>query len=274
METTKTKATTRTKARPRTVRGRPSRAAGKILIGCSGWQYAGWRGRFYPSSLPAAQELSFYARRFETVELNNSFYRLPERATFARWAAQTPSTFVMAVKASRYLTHLKRLRDPAEPMRRLLDRIGVLGRRLGPILYQLQPTLAVDLPRLEAWLAVLPRAGRRARPRIRHVVEFRHPSWYREDVYAALARRGVAVCLHDRTGSAYAGEPIGPFVYIRFHGTHGDYHGSYRTRTLRTWADRIRAWAAEGRDVFAYFNNDPGATAARNAAGLIALVAR
>jgi uncharacterized protein YecE (DUF72 family) len=232
-------------------------------VGCSGWNYGAWRIAFYPRQLPARRWLEFYASRLDTVEVNNTFYRLPERATFAAWRRQTPDDFLFAVKASRFLTHMKRLREPREPLARLFDRASAFGRRLGPVLYQLPGNFTIDLDRLEAFLEALPRtsSGRR----IRHVMEFRHPSWYVAETYHLLNRRGVALCLHDKEGSAIDAPIEGPFVYVRFHGTSGRYAGSYGRRALTRWAHRLAEQAAQGRQVFAYFNNDPGAAAVDNA---------
>jgi uncharacterized protein YecE (DUF72 family) len=232
-------------------------------VGCSGWNYKSWRGRFYPQDLAAARWLPYYAAAFDTVEVNNTFYRRPERGVFARWRAQVPRSFLVAVKASRFLTHMKRLRDPKEPLRRLFSRASALGRHLGPVLYQLPESSHCDLDRLDAFLRALPRSW--SNTRLRHVMEFRHPSWYAAETFALLNRRGVALCLHDKLGSSIAGPFVGPFVYVRFHGTSGRYSGSYADDELRDWARRLAEQARAGRRVFAYFNNDPEAVAVRNA---------
>lgn len=240
-------------------------------IGCSGWNYKAWRGHFYPDDLPSTQWLSRYAGVFDTVEVNSTFYRLPEASSFADWRRQTPSDFLMAVKASRYLTHLKRLREPQEPIARLLERARALGPKLGPVLYQLPGHLHRDLDRLETFLAALPpriesdRRAPRRRLRLQHVVEFRHPSWYVPDTFALLEQYGVALCLHDKLGSAIAEPVLGPCFYVRFHGTSGHYRGSYDERTLERWAARLVEQATDGRRVYAYFNNDPDAVATENA---------
>ena len=238
------------------------RLPARLRIGCSGWNYKSWKGRFYPAGLASSKWLDYYTGQFDTVELNNSFYRLPEAATFARWRDQVPEDFVFAVKASRFLTHMKRLRDPEEPIRRLFSHAQALGPKLGPVLYQLPGSFTVDLPRLDAFLTALPRD-------IQHVVEFRHPSWYVDEVFACLERQRVALCLHDKSGSEITSSPVGPFVYVRFHGTTGDYHGSYPDAVLSNWAIRLASHWREGRDVYAYFNNDPEAIATRNAATLL-----
>ena len=249
------------------------RTPGRVRIGCSGWQYKDWRGRFYPRPLPTAQWLPHYARTFDTVEVNNTFYRLPEATTFAAWSAATPGDFRIAVKASRFLTHLKRLRDPEAPLALLLERAKPLGRKLGPLLYQLPPTQQYDPERLGQFLTALPaRLEAPVRVRLRHAIEFRHPSWYRDEVYEALEGAGVALCLHDKAGSTIDREIAGKFLYVRFHGTTGHYHGSYPRTHLEAWAERLRAHAAAGRDAYVYFNNDVGAAAVRNARLLRTLV--
>ena len=237
-----------------------------IRIGCSGWQYRHWRGRFYPSDLPVEEWLAYYVRAFDTVELNNSFYRLPEADVFAGWARRVPDEFVFAVKASRYLTHLKRLLEPQEPLDRLWSRATRLAGHLGPMLYQLPPHWHRDVPRLQAFVEALP-------PHRLHAIEFRDRSWYHPDVYAVLAGANVALCLHDMPGSATRPEPIGPFAYVRFHGATGKYRGGYPDQTLRVWSERLRAWAADGRRCFAYFNNDGGGHAPQDARRLREMVA-
>lgn len=230
-------------------------------IGCSGWQYKHWRGDFYPAEIPSTRWFDYYAERFDTVEINNSFYRLPEESTFARWAERAPAGFLYAVKASRFLTHMKKLKDPEEPLDRLFSHMRPLMPRLGPVLYQLPPNFKLDRGRLEHFLQVLP-AG------VRHVVEFRDPTWYGDDISALLERYQVARCLHDMKGSATGQERVGPFVYVRFHGAAGTYSGGYSQERLRRWADWLHRQRATGADVFAYFNNDVGGHAPRDAVTL------
>jgi uncharacterized protein YecE (DUF72 family) len=247
-----------------------TRRAPELRVGCSGWNYKSWANRFYPGDLPPSQWLRFYARAFDTVEVNNTFYRLPEASTFAAWREQTPAGFLIAVKASRFLTHMKRLREPAEPLERLFSRAAALGSRLGPVLYQSPGNFHIDLARLEAFATELPRTipgdGRRAR--ITHVIELRHPSWYVDETWDLLARHDISVCLHDKAGSTLVEPRVGPAVYVRFHGTSGRYHGSYPGTTLDRWAARLAEEWQGGRDVFAYFNNDPDAIATENARDL------
>jgi uncharacterized protein YecE (DUF72 family) len=228
-----------------------------IRIGCSGWQYQHWRGDFYPAELAPAVWLEHYARQFDTVEINNTFYRLPEAATFAAWTRRVPRGFLFAVKASRYLTHMKKLKEPEEALARFFERARRLRSSFGPVLYQLPPRWPVNLERFAAFLAALPR-------RRRHAVEFRDSSWYREDVYALLDRHRVALCLHDMPGSASGQLAIGRFAYVRFHGAQ-KYSGRYPDATLERWAEWMAAQHRHGRPVFAYFNNDVGGHAPRDA---------
>lgn len=231
---------------------------GSARVGCSGWQYKHWRGDFYPAELPASRWFERYASQFDTVEINNTFYRLPEASTFASWAARAPSRFLFAVKASRFLTHMKKLKDPDEPLDRLFTRMKPLGRHLGPVLYQLPPGWKLDSGRLEQFLQRLPR-------RMRHAIEFREPSWYSDATLELLSQHGVALCLHDMRGSATPRERVGPFVYVRFHGASGTYSGSYPDGRLNGWAEWLHGQRASGADVYAYFNNDVGGHAPRNA---------
>ena len=234
---------------------------GRARVGCSGWQYRHWRGGFYPADVPQARWFEHYAARFDTVEINNSFYRLPERTTFSAWARRAPPGFVFAVKASRFLTHMKKLKDPEEPIERLFSRMRGLGAHLGPVLYQLPPGWTVNIERFRHFLDALPHG-------IRHVVEFRDPSWYDAGIREAMEARGVALCLHDMPGSATGKLPTRPFVYVRFHGSGEKYGGGYSDARLRGWAEWLNARRDEGCDVYAYFNNDIGGHAPRDAVTL------
>ena len=230
---------------------------GVAHIGCSGWHYKSWKGLIYPPELPTTAWLRAYARRFSTVELNNSFYRLPSEDTFAGWREQAPRGFLFAVKASRFLTHIKRLRDPEEPLQRLLTHAKPLGPALGPLLYQIPPRWFPDPERLETFLAALPdRVAPHSRYRLRHVLEMRDPRGYEPWVIDLLRRYGVALCVHDMPGSESPLLMVGPIVYLRFHGYGAKYGGSYPDEVLDEWAEWIRRALAAGRDVYAYFNND------------------
>jgi uncharacterized protein YecE (DUF72 family) len=238
--------------------------AGTIRIGCSGWQYRHWRGDFYPHELPVRLWYEYYAARFDTVEINNTFYRLPDAAVFRAWRGRAPANFLFAVKASRFLTHMKKLKDPEAPLDLFFSRAREMGRTLGPVLYQLPPRWPVNIERLTTFLAALPR-------RRQHVLEFRDGSWYRDDVFALMERSGVALCLHDMHGSASGLLDVGPFVYVRFHGTE-KYSGSYSDERLGRWAEWLRARAGAGRAIYAYFNNDVGGHAPRDARRLRAML--
>jgi uncharacterized protein YecE (DUF72 family) len=243
-----------------------ARKSARFRVGCSGWQYRHWRGDFYPSTLPLDRWLEHYSERFDTVEINNSFYRLPSAETFGSWRQRAPRGFLYAVKASRYLTHLKKLKDPEPPLQLFFSHARHLGATLGPVLYQLPPRWPVNVERLRTFLAALPR-------RRHHAIEFRDPSWYCDAVLALLERHRVALCLHDMAGSASGRRRVGPFVYVRFHGT-SRYSGSYSNDMLCDWAEWLAARLAEGRRVFAYFNNDQGGHAPRDAMRLRDAVSR
>jgi len=234
-----------------------------VHVGCSGWQYRHWRGNFYPATLPQKAWLEYYARHFDTVEINNTFYRLPEPATFKDWRRRVPRHFTYAVKASRFLTHMKKLKAPEEPVQRFFARARHLGSALGPILYQLPPHWPVNVSRLETFLDALP-------SRRRHAIEFREPSWYSEDVFALLESYRVALCLHDMPGSESPRLVTGSFVYVRFHGAQGTgkYIGTYTDRALEDWAQWVSGRLRAGLQVYVYFNNDAGGHAPRDAARL------
>ena len=207
---------------------------------------------------PVREWLGYYAGRFDTVELNSAFYRLPSVAAYEGWRAQVSSRFRFAVKASRFLTHMKKLKDPEEPLDRFFSRARSLGPHLGPVLYQLPPGWKLDRARLEYFLRSVPRD-------VPQVIEFRDPTWYAPEVYALLERHRVSLCLHDMPGSATGRLRVGPCVYVRFHGASGRYDGSYPDEHLANWADWLQQQARAGADVYAYFNNDVGGHAPRNA---------
>lgn len=220
---------------------------GAVRIGTSGWHYMHWKGPFYPKDMRPGQFLACYSSRFATVEINNTFYRLPAAGTFETWREVAPPGFVYAVKASRFITHLKKLSDPPNAIRDFFARVEGLGSTLGPILFQLPPHWGFNGPRLEAFLAALP-PGRRC------AFEFRDPSWFTREAYDALARAGAALCIYDMNGHVSPIELTGNWTYIRFHGML--YSGSYSAKDLAPWAALIRRYTGEGRDVYAYFNND------------------
>jgi uncharacterized protein YecE (DUF72 family) len=221
-----------------------------LYIGTSGWHYPHWRGVFYPRSLPPSDWLAFLAHRFQCTEVNSTFYRLPQRATVQAWADATPDDFVLTLKFSRFLTHLKRLRAPEEAVQRFFERTEPVGDKLGPVLLQLPASLGLDLAHLEATLRAMP-------PGVRVAVEFRHPDWFCDETYALLRERGAALCLADR-GS----RPVTPLVrtaswgYVRFHEGTAAPRPCYGRVSLSSWAARIaRLWPASAQ-VYAFFNND------------------
>lgn len=230
-----------------------------LLVGTSGWQYAWWRERFYPRAVPQRRWLPFYAERFACVEVNNTFYSLPERSTFERWAEQTPEDFVFALKLSRYLTHIRRLRDPQDTVRLFLERAAALGPKLGPLLLQLPPSLHRDLEHLEETLRCFP-------PELRVAVEFRHPSWYCEDVFTLLSERNAALCLTDR-----AGRPLQPlrrtstWGFVRLHEGRATPRPCYGDGSLRSWLGRIASLWSAADDVYLFFNNDGAGCAVSDA---------
>jgi len=236
-----------------------------VLAGTSGWQYRHWRGAFYPRDVPQRRWLEYYAGQFGTVENNGTFYRLPARETFEQWRARTPDGFVMAVKASRYLSHIRRLRDPAEPVRRMLEAFAGLGDRLGPVLLQLPPEMKSDPALLDCALGQFP-------PDMRVAVEPRHASWWNDSTREVLTARGAALCWAER-----AGQPASPlwrtagWGYLRFHEGTADPWPRYTDRALRDWASRVAAtWPAPA-PVYAYFNNDQGGAAVLDAAAFARL---
>ena len=229
----------------------------EIRIGCSGWNYRHWREPVYEGA-PPSRWLELYAQRFDTVEVNATFYRLPTRKAVAGWIARTPDHFMFAVKASRYLTHIKRLRDLGPGLERFLDRIEPLldSPKLGPLLWQLPPTFRRDDDRLAEALARL--------PGLRHAIEFRHASWFTDDVYALLRRHAVALVIGDAPNRPFqTHELTADWTFVRFHHGSRGRRGNYSERELRQWADRIRRWPVDG--AFLYFNNDWEAFAVRNA---------
>jgi uncharacterized protein YecE (DUF72 family) len=240
----------------------------EVRVGCSGWSYRHWKkGVFYPEGLRGRDELAFYASRFDTAELNGTFYRLPTEQAVIGWRETAPPGFVFAWKASRFLTHMKRLLDPDEPLALMFGRTDLLGGKLGPILFQLPPQMTRNDERLDALLARLP-ASRR------YAFEFRHPSWYADEVFAMLEARDCALVVSDHHHAPAPWRATASFAYVRGHGPEGRYWGRYPDATLEDWARRIRIWREQGRDVFCYFDNDPEGSAPRDAEAIIALLDR
>jgi uncharacterized protein YecE (DUF72 family) len=231
---------------------------GLIHIGTSGWHYDHWRGPFYPEGLAPAAYLDFYRQRFHTVEINNSFYRLPTEKALAAWHDAVPPGFIFAVKGSRYITHLKKLQDPEQSLAPLMERLPLLGDRLGPILFQLPPRWRFNAVRLRHFLAALPGGHR-------YALEFRDPGWLNEEAGQILRTYGAAFCIYELAGRVSPKEVTADFVYIRLHGPGGAYQGRYPRETLASWAQDISRWAGQGKEVFCYFDNDEAGFAALNA---------
>jgi uncharacterized protein YecE (DUF72 family) len=234
-----------------------------IHVGTSGWSYRHWEGVLYPPGLEPRERLGFYTRAFGTVEVNSTFYRWPRAATFARWRDASPVGFVWTAKAPRTMTHAARLYAPERWLGEVCRGVERLRPKLGVLLVQLPPGLALDLARLGYFLSLLPR-------HLRVAVEFRHESWHREEVFRLLEHWGAAYCVTSGARLPCVLRATAPFVYVRLHGPDREhlYAGSYPDEDLRWWAARVREWAAQGRDVYAYFNNDGGGNAVRNAATL------
>jgi uncharacterized protein YecE (DUF72 family) len=238
---------------------------GELRIGCSGWVYKDWTGPFYPPGTKDRERLDYYATRFDTAELNASFYRLPSEAMVAGWAARAPAGFLFAWKVSRFITHNKKLKDCADPVALVFGRMAPLGSKLGPSLIQLPPSLRRDDARLAGFLKLLPPG--------RHTVEFRHPSWYEAAVFRLLADFDVALCISDHHHAPSPWELTASFAYVRGHGPGGRYVGRYPDAALADWAARIGGWRAGGRDVYAYFDNDIKSAAPLDALALKARLA-
>jgi uncharacterized protein YecE (DUF72 family) len=225
--------------------------SGALRVGCSGWSYSDWRGVVYPADAPARMWLGLYAERFDTVEINSTFYRLPAAATVDGWAAQAPAGFCFAVKVGQFGSHRMKLRDAGSWLPRHLERVERLGSHLGPNLVQLPPRWRRNATRLDEMLEEAPR-------HLRWAVELRDPSWLHDEVFEVLARHEVALCVHDLLAD-HPWERTAPWTYVRFHGPHAlanPYHGRYGGRRLRPVAQRLATWRSEGTDVYAYFNND------------------
>jgi len=230
----------------------------QYYIGTSGWHYDHWRHRFYPEKLTKADWLEFYASHFTTVELNNSFYRLPSEAAFANWYDSSPANFTFAVKVSRFITHIKRLRDTNEAVEKFVTRAKLLGGKLGPLLYQLPPNMHRNDEVLESFLSILPRG-------MKHVFEFRHQSWLEEKVFEILHNYNIGLCVFDMPGMSCPLVATADFAYIRFHGSTGLYFSCYSDEELADWSKRLASLAANLKAIYIYFNNDAEAFAVRNA---------
>lgn len=240
---------------------------GKLLIGTSGWSYDHWKGVFYPDNIPRSRWFSHYVNNFSTVEINYSFYRLPAASTIEKWRTETPRGFTFAMKASRYLTHVKKLNVGKENVAAFIERVRGLNEKLGPILYQLPPQQKKDLRKLESFIRLLPGG-------MRHAVEFRDDSWIAEETFSLLSEHGICYCIVSAPRLQCERRVTAPFVYIRMHGTENWYRSSYSDGELGGWAGYICGILRDGLDVYIYFNNDHRAYAVRNAKTLGAVIGK
>jgi uncharacterized protein YecE (DUF72 family) len=238
----------------------------EIRIGTSGWYYKHWKGLFYPLKIQDSEMLPFYLEHFDTVEINNSFYCLPEKNTVKAWHRHTPNGFLFAVKGSRFITHMKKLRDPAKHINYFYDTVKLLGPKLGPIVFQLPPRWKCHIERLEAFLNELPKESK-------YSFEFRDKSWLCSEVYKLLAKHNAALCTYDLKGFESPPEITADFTYIRLHGpSKNAYQGCYDKKALNKWAGRIKTWKDQLAAVYIYFDNDQMGYAAHNAMRLKEMV--
>jgi len=234
------------------------KVATDIRIGTSGFHYEHWIKRFYPQGLSKDKWLNFYARHFDTVELNNTFYRQPKDSTFERWRKLSPKDFLYTVKANRFITHIKRLKEAEESLERFWASAYILKEKLGPVLFQLPPNYHKDIDRLEGFLKLLPRKRQ-------SVFEFRHKSWFSDDTFELLKKYNIAFCVHDMEVIETPRVVTADFIYVRFHGIGGRYAGNYPDSKLKDWAGWLKEHLGKVHSVYAYFNNDTNAYAVYNA---------
>jgi uncharacterized protein YecE (DUF72 family) len=238
-----------------------------VYIGTSGWHYKHWKGTFYPSEIRDNEQFAFYQQYFNTVEINNSFYRLPEGKTFEGWKDQSPKRFLFAVKASRFITHMKKLKVDKNALRKFFIRAAKLEQKLGPVLFQLPPRWKINTERLDEFISRLPQGNH-------YTFEFRDQTWYEQAVYDILKKYNCAFCIYDLAGHLSPLEVTADFVYVRLHGPGNKYQGSYPDGDLRKWARRIQGWQKDGKPVYLYFDNDQLGYAAFNAQKLISLLSK
>lgn len=238
-----------------------------IHVGTSGWHYDHWKGPFYPSDLAKKDFLDYYSRHFHTVEINNSFYQLPKVETLAKWRETTQEGFVFSLKGSRYITHMKKLKDPDESLNSLLQTVETLGGKLGPILFQLPPRWRFNYDRFSDFLETLPQKHR-------YAFEFRDQSWLNERAYEAMEKHGVAFCIYELAGYISPKEVTADFIYVRLHGPEGAYQGQYDSQILSGWADAFSTWARQGKEIYCYFDNDEAGYAAQDALRLKGMLSK
>ncbi|HEX4373389.1 MAG TPA: DUF72 domain-containing protein [Puia sp.] len=237
----------------------------KIHIGTSGWHYDHWKGNFYPKELKDSGLFSYYGKYFSTVEINNSFYRLPSAETFVDWKKASPEKFVFSVKANRYLTHMKKLKVDKPAIQKFFTSIEKLKEKLGAILFQLPPHWKINAERLDAFISVLPGDHR-------YTFEFRDHTWYHQEIYDILKKHQSAFCIYELEHQVSPMEITTDLVYIRLHGPGEKYQGSYTDKNLKQWAKKIIAWKKEGKTIYVYFDNDQNGCAPLNAKKLIGYI--
>ena len=230
----------------------------KIHIGTSGWHYKHWQGPFYPKDVPTERYLEYYSKLFHTVEINNTFYNLPDKKTIREWRESVPAEFIFSVKASRYITHMKKLKDPRKPVEKFIDTVKLLKDKLGPILFQLPPRWRVNPERLETFVESLPSS-------YRYAFEFRDPSWFDSRIYEILEKYNKSFCIYEIGGLTSPRIVTADFVYIRLHGPDGPYRGQYKTDVLREWAGELSRWKSQDKDIYFYFDNDEAGYAPQDA---------
>lgn len=233
-----------------------------IYIGTSGWNYDHWKGAFYQEDLPDEKLLEYYCDKFKTVEINNTFYQLPEKKILIKWKDTVPDDFVFSVKASRYITHMKNLKDPEDSLPSFLRRIDVLGDKLGPILFQLPPKWDLNIERIEKFIKALSSD-------YRYAFEFRDSNWFDDRIYEALEKRNLSFCIYEMQQKKSPQKITSNSVYIRLHGPDGKYKGKYDKEYLKKWAEKIKNWGKDGKEVYLYFNNDQSGYAPQNAMELL-----
>lgn len=235
--------------------------AGAIHIGTSGWHYRHWEGPFYPDNISADKYLEYYSRFFHTVEINNTFYKMPAKKTIGEWRETVPEKFIFSVKASRYITHMKKLKDPLAAVSNFIKTVKLFKEKLGPILFQLPPNWHMNPERLDSFIRTLPRL-------YGYAFEFRDTSWFDPAVYEILEKHNNAFCIYEIGGQSSPRIATANFVYIRLHGPEGPYQGQYSPDALAEWADSLSAWTKEGKEVFCYFDNDEAGYAPQDAMSL------